>query len=94
MRVSKTFCHEQEALQRARAAAEPLESRRKIALTAAAAWAVEGALAKTRALKQAPLDALDADIAREFAQEDEDAAALAAASSAEGDAAASDDITR
>lgn len=44
--------------------------------------------------EQAPLDALDADIAREFAQEDKDAAALAAASSAEGDAAASDDITR
>lgn len=73
MRVSESFCQEQEALQRAKAAAEPLESRRKIALTAAAAWAVEGALAKTRALKQAPLDKLDADIAREFAEEDEDA---------------------
>jgi hypothetical protein len=74
MRVSETFCQEQEALQRAKAAAEPLESRRKIALTAAAAWAVEGALAKTRALKQAPLDKLDADIAREFAEEDADLA--------------------
>ena len=36
MRVSESFCQEQEALQRAKAAAEPLESRRKIALTAAA----------------------------------------------------------
>lgn len=71
MRVSETFCQEQEALQRAKAAADPLESRRKIALTAAAAWAVEGALAKARALKSAPLDKLDAEIAREFAEEDD-----------------------
>lgn len=75
MRVSETVCQQQEALQRAKAEAELLESRRKIALTAAAAWAVEGALARTRELKQAPLDKLDAEIAREFAQEDEDAAA-------------------
>ena len=75
MRVSETVCQEQEALQRAKAQAEPLESRRKIALTAVAAWAIEGALAKTRALKQAPLDKLDAEIAQEFAQEDAEALA-------------------
>ena len=71
MRVSEIFCREQEALQLAKAAGEPLESRRKIALTAASAWAAEAVLAKARGLKQAPLDKLDAEIALEFAMEDE-----------------------
>lgn len=70
MRVSEEVCREQEALQLAKAASEPLESRRKIALTAAKAWATEAVLAQQRGLKQAPLDKLDAAIALEFAQED------------------------
>ena len=70
MRVSEEVCRAQEALQLAKAASEPLESRRKIALTAAKAWATEAVLAQQRALKPAPLDKLDAAIAREFAEED------------------------
>ena len=72
MRVSETFCQEQEALQRAKAAPEPLESRRKIPLTAAAARAGEGATAQTRALKQAPRDKPEAEIPAGCAEGDAD----------------------
>ncbi len=71
MRVSAITCREQEAVQRAKAESEPLESRRKIALAAATAWGAEAALAEKRALKLDPLDKLDAEIALEFALEDE-----------------------
>ncbi len=74
MRVSAITCREQEALHRAKAASDPLESRRKIALTAANAWAAEALLEEARELKQAPLDELDAEVMREFALEDEQAA--------------------
>jgi hypothetical protein len=70
MRVSPDFCREQEALQRARAASEPLENRRKIAFAAANAWAVEADLAEKRVIRPEPLDKLDAEIAQEFARED------------------------
>ena len=70
MRMSAAHCREQQALQLAKAANEPLESRRKIALTAAKAWEVEAALAEKRASDLSPLDALDAAIAQEFARED------------------------
>jgi hypothetical protein len=70
MRVSPDFCREQEALQLAKAASEPLENRKKIALAAAKAWAVEAGLAEKRATKPEPLDKLDAEIALEFADEE------------------------
>ncbi len=69
MQISANFCKEQEALQRAKAATEPLENRRKIALDAAKAWAAEGVLAEKRELKINPLDKLDTAIAAEFARE-------------------------
>ena len=55
MRMSAAHCREQQALQLAKAANEPLESRRKIALTAAKAWEVEAALAEKRASDLSPL---------------------------------------
>lgn len=69
MRVSAQTCRAQEAVQRAKASTEPLESRRKIALDAAKAWATEAVLAETRESKRTPLDLLDAEIALEFAME-------------------------
>ena len=75
MRVSANICRAQEALHLARADSEPLESRRRIALTAAKAWGVEALVAEQRALKTAAVDKLDAEITLEFALED---AALAA----------------
>lgn len=69
MALSVSFCREQESLQMAKAASEPLENRRKIALAAANAWKIEAILAEKRALKQEPLDKLDTEIALEFALE-------------------------
>lgn len=71
MRVTAKFCREQEALQQARAASEPLESRRRIALSAAKAWHAEAILADQRAAGQGPMSRLDAEIAKEFAAEGE-----------------------
>ena len=69
MRISASFCREQEASHAAKAANEPLEQRRRIALTASKAWGVEAIFAEKRELKQNPLDKLDAEIALEFANE-------------------------
>ena len=71
MRVSADFCRAQEAQQLAKATSEPLKNRRKIALDAAKAWAAEALLADERAVRQEPLDKLDAEITLEFAQEAE-----------------------
>ena len=50
----------------------PLEARRKIARAAVAAWTIEAALAdKREAGHLSPLDKIDAEIALEFAAEDE-----------------------
>jgi hypothetical protein len=70
MRVSVATCKEQEALQLAKAASDPLENRRKIALAAAKAWGAEAILAEKREMKQSPLDKLDAEISLEFALEE------------------------
>lgn len=51
MRVLASFCRQQEALQRALATSEPLENRRKIALTAAKAWESEALLAEMQTSK-------------------------------------------
>ncbi len=69
MQVTAAFCKEQEAIQRAKAASEPLENRRKIALDAAKAWAAEAILAKKRETSHQSLDALDAAITAEFKAE-------------------------
>ena len=69
MRSSARFCREQEALQLAKAASEPLENRRKIALAAAKAWAAEAVLSDHREAKQDPLEEGDAEIVLEFAAE-------------------------
>jgi hypothetical protein len=72
MRLSAAHCLEQQAAQLAIAAECALESRRAIALKAAAAWGVEAAAADKRESGQlAPHDLLDAEITREFALEDE-----------------------
>ena len=70
MRVPASFFREQEALQRAKVASEPLENRRKIALTAANAWETAAILAEKQTSKEEALDKLDADITLEFARED------------------------
>ncbi len=69
MRMSATFCREQEALQRAKALSEPLENRRGIAMAAAKAWEAEAISAEKRDAKLTPLDKLDTAIARQFALE-------------------------
>lgn len=69
MRISVTHCREQEALHRGKALSEPLENRRKIALAAAKAWAVEAVLAEKVASRVGALNTLDAAIALEFAME-------------------------
>lgn len=48
MTPTSAFCRTQEATQLARAANEPLENVRKIALAAAKAWNVEAAWAESR----------------------------------------------
>lgn len=72
MRVSAANCRIQEQRQRIVAEQDPLESRRKIATVAAAAWAKEALLAdKREAGHLNPRDKLDAEITLEFARETE-----------------------
>ncbi len=56
-------------MHRAKAQSEPLENRRKIALTAAKAWDAEAVLQQEREAGGSPLDKLDAEITLEFARE-------------------------
>jgi hypothetical protein len=63
LRVTASFCREQEAVNRAKAASEPLENRRRIVLAAAKAWEAEALLMEEREAGNAPLDKLDAEIA-------------------------------
>lgn len=70
MRMTESFCKEQAALQREKAANEPLENRRAIALNAAKVWEKEAELAHKRDAKQTPLDKIDAKIIAQFAAED------------------------
>lgn len=70
MRVTEKFCREQESLQIAKAANEPLKNRQSIALAAAKAWDVAAQLAHKQESKQEPLDKLDAAITLEFAAEE------------------------
>ncbi|GGB57970.1 hypothetical protein [Blastomonas aquatica] len=70
MRVTEKFCREQETLQIAKAAAEPLKNRQDIALSAAKAWDAAAQLAHKQESKEEPLDKLDAAITREFADEE------------------------
>ena len=58
-------------MQRANAASEPLENRRKIALAAAKAWEEKAVLLEEHEAGDTPLDRLDAEIALEFAREAE-----------------------
>ncbi|MFN3818157.1 hypothetical protein [Blastomonas sp.] len=83
MRVTEKFCREQEGLQLAKAAAEPLKNRQGIALDAAKAWDAAAQLAHKQESKLEPLDKLDAAITLEFAQEE--AAGLADDSDGEAD---------
>lgn len=71
MRVTEKFCREQESLQIAKAANEPLKNRQDIALSAAKAWDTAAQLAHKQESKQEPLDKLDAAITLEFAAEAE-----------------------
>lgn len=72
MRVSTKVCRTQEARQLYIAENDPLESRRKIAATAAKAWGLEAIEAEKRENGFVdPIDKLDAEIAREFAEETE-----------------------
>ncbi len=72
MRVKAATCREQEARQLDLAANDPLESRRKVAAAAAKAWGLEAIQAEKReAGHLSPRDKLDAEIASEFAEEDE-----------------------
>ena len=67
MRVKASVCREQEARQ-----LDPLESRRKVAAAAAKAWGLEATQAEKReAGHLSPRDKLDAEITREFADEEE-----------------------
>lgn len=67
MRPSASFCRQQEDLQRLRAASEPLENRRAIALAAAKAWGAEALLAESRGTRLR--DAGDEAIAQAWAAE-------------------------
>lgn len=67
--ITAAFCREQAAVHRAKAASEPLENRRKIALTAAKAWEAEAVLREGRKAGDAALEKLDAEITRQFARE-------------------------
>ena len=72
MRVKAATCREQEARQLDLAANDPLESRRIVAAAAAKAWGLEAIQAEKReAGHLSPRDRLDAEIALEFAEEDE-----------------------
>jgi hypothetical protein len=71
MRFSEDFCRNQAALQRAKAATEPLDNRQKIALLAAKTWDAEAdAISNCKAAHGSPLDKLDAAITLEFAREE------------------------
>lgn len=70
MHLSAAHCREQQAIQRALAESEPLESRRKIASSAAAAWGVEALEAAKRESRTTALSTLDSAIVQEFADED------------------------
>ncbi|AOF99292.1 MAG: hypothetical protein ACT6R2_01255 [Blastomonas fulva] len=70
MRVTEKFCREQESLQIAKAANETLKNRKDIALGAAKAWDAAAQLAHKQESKLEPLDKLDAEITREFAEEE------------------------
>jgi hypothetical protein len=69
MQPTAAHCREQQAVQLALAANEPLEARKKIALTAAAAWSEEAIAADKREARKTALSELDAAIAQEFAAE-------------------------
>lgn len=70
MRVSAATCREQEAHQRRIAETHSLESRRSIAALAASTWSVKAIAAEKReAGTLEPLEKLDAEITREFADE-------------------------
>ena len=69
MRVTEEFCRQQESLQIAKAANEPLKNRQAIALAAAKAWDVAAQGAHKQESHEEPLDRLDAAIALEFAAE-------------------------
>jgi len=72
MRVKASTCREQEARQLDLAANDPLASRRIVAAAAAKAWGLEAIQAEKReAGHLSPRDKLDAEISREFAEEDE-----------------------
>tara|TARA_R110002110_G_scaffold87824_14_gene228651 strand:+ start:993 stop:1235 length:243 start_codon:yes stop_codon:yes gene_type:complete len=70
MRVKASTCREQEAHHLNLAANDPLESRRRVAASAAKAWGLEAIQAEKReAGHVSPRDKLDAEITREFADE-------------------------
>ncbi len=71
MHLTAAHCRAQQAIQLAKAESEPLESRKKIALVAAAAWGVEAADAEKREAGKfiSTDEKLDAAIAQEFASE-------------------------
>lgn len=70
MRLSAAICRAQEARQIVIAATDPLESRRKIAAMAAKSWGLEAIEAEKREGGHIdPIDKLDAEITREFADE-------------------------
>ncbi|HEY9091649.1 hypothetical protein [Parasphingorhabdus sp.] len=72
MRVSADTCKNQIKTHQDIAQNHPLESRRKIAQVAVAAWKIEAAMAvKREAGHQSPLDKIDAQIALEFTAEDD-----------------------
>jgi hypothetical protein len=71
MQPTAAHCREQQAVQLALAANEPLEARKKIALTAAAAWSEEAIAAGKREARKTALSELDTAIAQEFADEDQ-----------------------
>jgi hypothetical protein len=72
MRLTADFCRAQAEAQRMKAADEPLENRRAIALFAAKSWD-EAAIAAVKSASSdgSPLERLDAEITLEFAQETE-----------------------
>jgi hypothetical protein len=75
MHLAAAHCRKQQAAQLEIAATNGLESRRTIALKAAAVWGTKADEAEKRdAGKQNPLDRLDAEITLEFAREDEEEA--------------------
>jgi hypothetical protein len=74
MQLTAAHCREQQAIQLAKAESEVLESRKQIALVAAAAWGAEAVEADKRAAGK--VDGQDAEFAREFAEEAEAEALL------------------